>query len=239
MIKHIYIFKVLKLVPAIVAKSRTRMSIALVMPSSHLILLCPLLLSSVFPASGTFPMSRLIASGDQNTGAWALSALWALELELSISPFKSIQGWFPWRLTGLIFLLSKGLSGESPDWPDDRMQFTLIHGPNIPGSYAIQFFAASDFTFITRHVHNWSSFPIWASHFILSGAVSSSPLFFPSSILSTFWQLWGTHLSVSYVFVLLYNSWGSHGKYTGVVCHSPLQWIMFCQNSPLCPIHLG
>ena len=34
------------------------------MPSNHLILCCPLfLLSSIFPASGSFPMSRLLASG--------------------------------------------------------------------------------------------------------------------------------------------------------------------------------
>ena len=153
--------------------------------------------------------------------------------------FQEYSGLISLKIDWFDLLVVQGLSGENPDWPDDRMQFTLIHGPNIPGSYAILFFAASDFTFITRHVHNWSSFPLWASRFILSGAVSSSPLFFPSSVLDTFWQLWGTHLSVSYVFVLSYNSWGSHGKYTGVVCHSPLQWIMFCQNSPLCPVHLG
>ena len=40
-------------------------------------------------------------------------------------------------------------------------------------------------------------------------------------------------------FVFLYSSWDSHGKYTGVVCHSLLQWILFCQNSPLWPIHHG
>ena len=151
--------------------------------SSDALFFCP----RSFRASGTFPMSRLFASGNQNSGAWAL---WALELDLSISPFKSVQGWFPWRLTGLISFLSKGLSGESPDWPDDRIQFTLIQGPNIPSSYAILFFAASHFTFITRHIHNWS-FPLWASHFILSGAVSSSPLFSPGSILDTFLQFWG------------------------------------------------
>ena len=27
----------------------------------------------------------------------------------------------------------------------DHFQFTLIHGPNIPGSYAILFFTASEF----------------------------------------------------------------------------------------------
>ena len=50
------------------------MSIALVKPSSHLILWCPLLLCpQSFPASGTFPMNQLFASGDQNTGASAFS----------------------------------------------------------------------------------------------------------------------------------------------------------------------
>ena len=52
-----------------------------------------------FPESGTFPMSRLFISDDQNTGA-------------SASVLRvNIQSWFPLRLTGLISLLSKGLSG--------------------------------------------------------------------------------------------------------------------------------
>ena len=42
----------------------------------------------------------------------------------------------------------------------DHFQFTLIHGPNIPGSYAIFFFTASNFTFTTRYNHNWASFPL-------------------------------------------------------------------------------
>ena len=76
-------------------------------------------------------------------------------------------------------------------------------------SYAILFFTASDFTFITRHIHNWASFPLWPSCFILSGAVSSCPLLFPSSMLDPF-RPGGTHLSVSYFFVFLYSLWGSH-----------------------------
>jgi len=48
------------------------MSIASVMPPSHLILWrLLLLLPSIFPASGTFPMSQLFTSDDQNTGASA------------------------------------------------------------------------------------------------------------------------------------------------------------------------
>ena len=77
------------------------MSIVLVMPSSHLILWCPLLFCpQSFPESGTFQMSKLFASDDQNTGTSA-SVLVIL---------ASIQGWFPLGLTGLISLLSKGLS---------------------------------------------------------------------------------------------------------------------------------
>ena len=67
-----------------------------------------------------------------------------------------------------------------------RTIFVLIHGPNIPGSYAILFFTALDFTFTTGHIHNWASFLLWPSYFILSGAISNCPLRFPSSILDTF-----------------------------------------------------
>ena len=65
----------------------------------------------------------------------------------------------------------------------DHFQFALIHGPNIPGSYAILLFTASDFTFITSHIHNWVLFLLWLHLFILSGVIS--PLF-SSSILGTY-----------------------------------------------------
>ena len=68
----------------------------------------------------------------------------------------------------------------------DHVQFTLIHGPNIPGSYVILFFLALDFTFTTKHIHSWVSFLLWPSCFILSGAISNFPLLFLSSILDTF-----------------------------------------------------
>ena len=75
-------------------------SIESVMLSNHLILCCPLLLLSVFPASRSFPMSRLFASSGHSIGASASG---------SVLPMN-IQGWFPLGLTGLMSLLSKGLS---------------------------------------------------------------------------------------------------------------------------------
>ena len=65
----------------------------------------------------------------------------------------------------------------------DHFQFTLIHGPNIPGSYAILLFPALDFPSITSHIRNWGLFSLWLCLFILSGAIS--PLFL-SSILGTY-----------------------------------------------------
>ena len=53
-----------------------------------------------FPAEGSFPMSQLFTSGGQSIGASASP---------SVFP-ANIQGWFPLGLTGLISLLSKGLS---------------------------------------------------------------------------------------------------------------------------------
>ena len=74
------------------------MPVESVMPSNHLILCHPLLfLPSIFPASGSFPMSRLCASGSQSIGVSA-----------SVLPMN-IQGWFPLGLTSLIPLQSKGL----------------------------------------------------------------------------------------------------------------------------------
>ena len=49
---------------------------------------------------------------------------------------------------------------------------------------------------------------------------------------------WGVHLLVSYLFVFSYCSWGSQGKNAEVACHSLLQLITFCQNSPPWPICL-
>ena len=61
--------------------------------------------------------------------------------------------------------------------------FTLIHGPNIPGSYAILLFTALDLAFITSHIHKCVLFLLWLRLFILSGVIS--PLN-SSSILGTY-----------------------------------------------------
>ena len=108
---------------------------------------------------------------------------------------------------------------------------------DFPNSCGILFLTASYFTFISRHIHSWLSFPLWPSCFILSGAISNCPPLFPISVLEHL-QTWRAHILVSDFLALSYCSWGSRGKNIKVVCHSLLHWTMFCQNSPLWPVCL-
>ena len=93
---------------------RNLMSIELVMPSNRLILCCPFssCLQS-FPASGSFPVSQLFASGSQSTGVSASA---------SVLP-RNIQDWFPLGLNGLISLQSKGFSRVISNTTVQKHQF--------------------------------------------------------------------------------------------------------------------
>ena len=90
------------------------MSIESVMPSSHLILCRPLLLlPSIFPASGSFQMSQLFASGGQSIGVSASA---------SVLPMN-IQDLFPLGWTEWISLQSKGLSRVFSNTTVQKHQF--------------------------------------------------------------------------------------------------------------------
>ena len=77
-----------------------------------------------FPASGSFPMSRLFSSGGQSTGASASA---------SVLP-GNIQDWFPLVLTDLTSLQSKGLSKVFSSTTVQKHQFHsthLLYGPTL------------------------------------------------------------------------------------------------------------
>ena len=77
-----------------------------------------------FPASGSFPMSQFFTPGGQSIGVSAS----ALVLPMNI------QDWFPLRLTGLISLLSKGLSSVFSSTTVRKHQFcvlSLLYGPTL------------------------------------------------------------------------------------------------------------
>ena len=74
-------------------------SIALVMPSNHCILCCPLLLPSIFPSIRVFSDESAVCILGQSIGISASASVL----------LKCVQGWFPLRWTGLISLVSKVL----------------------------------------------------------------------------------------------------------------------------------
>ena len=76
-----------------------------------------------FPASGTYPMSQLFSLDEENTGVSTSASVLT----------TSIQGWSPLRLTGLISLLSKGLSGIFFSTIVQRHQFFGVT-PSLPSS---------------------------------------------------------------------------------------------------------
>ena len=85
-----------------------------VMPSSHLILCCPLLLlPPIPPSSRVFSNESVFAWGGQSTGLSALP---------SFLPKKS-QGWSPSGWTGWISLQSKGLSRVFSNTTVQKHQF--------------------------------------------------------------------------------------------------------------------
>ena len=101
------------------------MSIESVMPSNNLILYRPFSshLQS-FPASGSFPMTQFFASGGQSIGTSASA---------SVLPMN-IQDWFPLGLTGLISLLSKGLSRVFSNTTVQKHQFfalSFLYSPTL------------------------------------------------------------------------------------------------------------
>ena len=90
------------------------MPIESMMPSSHLILCCPLLLlPPILPASGSFPMSQLFAWGGQSIGVSASA---------SVLPMN-VQDWSPLGWTGWISLQSKGLTRVFSNTTVQKHQF--------------------------------------------------------------------------------------------------------------------
>ena len=81
------------------------MSIESVISSNHIILCWPLLLlPSMFPASGHFPVSLLFTSGGQSTGASASVSV----LSMNIQDWSPLgwTGWISWKTKGLLRVLS-------------------------------------------------------------------------------------------------------------------------------------
>ena len=74
-----------------------------------------------FPASGSFPMIWIFASGGRSIGASALASVFSMK----------IQGWFPFGVTGVISLQPKGLlQSSAPQFKNISSSILgLLYGP--------------------------------------------------------------------------------------------------------------
>ena len=101
-----------------------RMSVESMIPSNHLILCRPLLLLSIFPASGSFPMNRLFSSSGQSIVASSSA---------SVLP-TNIQSWFPLRLTGWSPCTPRDSKESSPAPQSESINslvLSLLKGPTL------------------------------------------------------------------------------------------------------------
>ena len=135
-----------------------------------------------------------------------------------------------------VSLIAKVLLVHSCHLLFDHLQFTLIHGHNIPGSYAILFFIASDSTSNISHIHNWTWFSIWFCLFILSGVISS---LFSSGILGTYWpgEFLGNSLFsfLSFCLFILLMGFSRWEYWSGLPFPSPVDHILSELSTMTCP----
>ena len=120
----------------------------------------------------------------------------------------------------------------------DHFQFALIHGPDIPGSCAVLFFAALDLTPITGHIRSWALFLHWPHLFFLEWFLRSSPV-----------ACWapadpGVHLSVSFLpfhpvhvslfvcscFSFFFFPWTISEQLKILCSFTPKYWALFIQG---------
>ena len=105
------------------------MSIESVRLSNHLSFVIPFSCLQSFQASGSFPVSQFFASGGQSIGASA-----------SVLPMN-IQDRFPLGLTGLISLLSKGLSrvfSSTTVQKQVKIAFSSVQFSHLVVSYSLR-----------------------------------------------------------------------------------------------------
>ena len=114
----------------------------------------------------------------------------------------------------------------------DCIQFTLIHGPNIPGFYAILLFTALNFTLPPDTSTAGCHFCFGpATSFFLELLVLTIALHFSPVAYWTPSNLGGSPFGVIYFCLSILFTGFSH-KNTRVFCSSLLKWTTFCHCDP-------
>ena len=114
----------------------------------------------------------------------------------------------------------------------DHFQFALIHGPNIPGPYAILLSIALDFTSVTSHIHNWVLFLLWLRLFILLELfLHWSPVAYwaPTDLGSSSFSV------LSFCLFILLMGFSRQEYWSGLAFLSPMDHILSELSTMTCP----
>ena len=97
-----------------------------------------------------------------------------------------------------------------------------IHGPNIPGSYAILLFTTLDLASITNFIHNWVLFLLWLHLFFLELFLYSSPVAYwvPTNLGSSSFRV------LSFCFFLLFIGFSRQEYWSGLPFPSPVDHVL-------------
>ena len=176
------------------------------MLSSHLILCLPLLLPSVFPVSGSFPVSRLFTSSGQSVGAIVSASLLPV----------NIHSWFSSGLTGLISLLSKD-SQESSPAPQfesiNSLALSFLYGPALTSVHDYWNISLTIWTLISQVMSRLFN---TLSRFVIAFLLRSKGLSFLGCGYHLQW-FWSPRKSVSFHFFLFCLPWSEYIK--ALYCH--------------------
>ena len=106
----------------------------------------------------------------------------------------------------------------SPVWPLP----IYLHGPNIPNSYAILFFTALDFAFITSHIHNGILFALAQPIHSLELFLHSSPVAYwaPTNLGSS------SFCDISFWLFILFMGFSGQEYCSGLLFPSPVNHVL-------------
>ena len=141
-----------------------------------------------FPASGSFPMSQIFASGGQSIGASASA---------SVLPMNT-QGWFPLGLIGFISLMSKGLSRAFSSTTVGKHQFFASGGQSVE--------ASASASGLRRNIQAW--FPLGLTGLISLQSKGLSRVFSNTTVQNH--QFFSAQLSLYPTLTSIHDHWKNH-----------------------------